>query len=254
MQQFTADEVTSILANAKSKSGAAIFDQSTTLPFDFQIVTVVIPYGVALDPAKAIKIGFPFKTCYVLKSTHPALVVKFRPNTDASIQSALELSEKDVITFSSPLNQGFIHYDAQSVAPSSTVAQQVTLLFSVTAEFKSGQLSSVKGSIHTDLYQSSLMLNEVLAATTATNLSEPAPFLQVPTYIANGIDRQVLIQNNTNAVLFLGPSNAVDDGSGGGGVNKGFQLQSGDSFKWNNRTSLWGYSTGGGTINVIVEF
>lgn len=239
---FSAEDVAALLNERDSLKRARIYDRESNRPADFQIVTLTLTYGTAKLESDPYKINFPFRTAYVLKTSHPALVVKMKPITNDSQQGAIELVGKDVIDFGSPINRAFLFWDAQSVSGSSSIAQTVTILFSMEAEFKSGSFTSPLKGIKTDVYDTFTCGPTTVSAATATLLTSP-----IPTAVQ---DNCWLIQWQGTDDLYLGDSN-VD---GAGGTYIGIKIEPGESFRWNNKQPLYGFSTLGGTAVVLREF
>ncbi len=247
-QIWTQSDAKRIVEAAQLIQRATIAQGGTDHPTEFQLVRFTLTAGTALDRAIAKAVSFPFKSLYVMASSHPSLQVKFLPNTLDSLQSAMTLSAGDSLSFSNPLAKGYVYWDSQSPGPTSLT---VDILFSVTGDIKSGSLTSVRGGVKTDMYNSAINTNLTLVgAATAVPISDPVAFTQVPSYVANNIDRQVLIQNMTGADLFLGSLSTVTNA----GATKGFTLSDGDSFRWNNKAILYGYSVAGGVVNLTIEY
>lgn len=247
MRRVMDDQLSSsILSPDRARQEAESFYRDTERPADFQLVRLTLEYGTEKTEANAQQINIPFRSVYVMKTTHPALKINLKPITNDNHQSSIELVGKDVLDFGGRVNKAFVWWEAQSVTGGSNNPQYVYLLFSLTAEFKSGSFTSPIKGIKTDVYDQMTVAPTSVAAATATLLTSPDP---------SGLtqDNSWLIQWTGGDNLYVGGS-GVDDGSGGGGANLGYKLEPGESFQWNNKQPLYGYSAAGGTAVVIREF
>lgn len=240
-----------ILRAADIVSRAKLYEEGTSPGFDFQVVKVTLPYNTAGLESAPLKINIPWRSLYVMKASHPNLVVKMKPNTSDSFQSAIEIRDAFSMSYEYPVKGMDLFWDAQALV-GSTVEQNMYLLLSVSGKFIPGAVI-IRGGVKTDLYSSYIKSVLTLSSATATNISDPVAFSQTAGVALGTTERQLLVQNQTGAALYLGNS-TVDDGSGGGGVNKGLIIQDGEFFKWNNKQSLYGYSVAGGGVAITIEY
>lgn len=240
-QTFNADDVASVLRAANLLDESQLYAANANAPNDLQVVPITLTYATAKSSGDPFQINFPFRSVYVMKSTHPALVLQMRPYTRDEGQGIVELTEKDIVDFGTKIPRAYLFWDAQSVSGGSNIVQKVTLLFSLTAQFKSGSLSTVKGGVKTDVYNNFTCAKSNVTSGVATLLTSPGGLG------ALGQNQSWLIQNLCPDTLYVGSSSAT-------AADFGYAVAPGDSFKWNNLTDLYGFSTAGGPVMILREF
>lgn len=252
---YTPAAVKSLLDNADKLDQAHIFSDGVDKPQEFQVVTFTLTANTALARNAAQVVNFPFKSLWVMSVTHPALKIRLTPTTNEEIQKEAELRADSVINFGdSPVSKAYVWWDAQNPGPS---VLQVKVLFSRNADIKSGTISSIRGGVKTDMYSFAIQQHATLTAGVQGLLSDPAALTQVAGFTTNSTDRQCLIYNDGNAILYVGPSSSVDDGTASAGAYKGYPVNPGDSFKWNNKANLYGFFPTGTTqtgVTAIIEY
>lgn len=249
---LTTDDAAIILRAAGLISRASIVQEKAGGVFDWQVVKFTLASSTAQLETNPIRVSFPFKSLKVMKMSHPNLIIKMKPNTDDSFQSALELRNNDSLIFQNPVSGASFFWDSQAVGGSAE--QNVYVIFSVSAEFRSGTISII-GGVKTDMYQSVIhLVANLVAAAAASNLSDPVVLGQVAGVTLGTTDRQLLLQNRTGGILYVGNSASIDDGTGSAGAFQGINIQDGDFFKWNNKSSLYGYAVSTGPVITVIEY
>lgn len=227
-----------LLEAARRLQDAQIFNASTQLPSNFQVVPLNL--ATALLEVNAFKVSIPFKSVYFMKSEWEDAEIFLKPMTNDQNQGALRLNPKDTLNFENAINGCFLYWTSN--APSANQVLNLTkayLLFAVDAVLRPATIARVFGNVFTDNYATFSTAKITLAATTPTAL----------TYAGTVVGRQSsVIQNNTGADLYLGTSIVTN-----AAANFGYKLAAGDSYIWKNSSILYGYSVAGGDVNVMTE-
>ncbi len=264
MEIWTPSEAQKIVDAAGLLSRAQVFEGTTQAPREFQIFKFIQdPLGLARPNALAI--SFPFRSIYFQEASFLSQKVYIVPQSLDFEQDRVTLRPGSAIDFGKPVSKAYIYYDGLPALPADAF---VELLFSTSSSIKAGNLDR---GVKTDMYGLAFTRQVILTAATAKNLDDPLTIGFPPIitsdgatgFVAGVLDRQLLLQNNTGANLFVGPNfgatQSIDDGSQniGGPLNLGQTMGQivppGAGFTWNNKTPLWAYSTAGGFITVIYE-
>lgn len=213
-----------ILAQSTDRRIADIFRSKNDLPFTVQ--KIVLDLTTARLETDPYVIKFPFRSFYVQETTDSATNIFFKPVSRDSIQSFFTLKKNDAWVSDSLIGEAFLHWDAQS-------GDSITLVFFTEAEFRSGSLISVNSG-GVSISDGSAISNAVVTLAAGT----------AGVVFASSTTRKLgLLQNNTGASIWLGPS-TVDDS----GANLGLEIQAGDTFEYRNSAALYAISTAGGDV------
>lgn len=225
------EKVYPILQALAQAARAKIYEGSTQAPFAIQKLELEL--DTARTEENPYRIGFPFKAVYVQSATDTSTVIKFKPQTKDTFQSAVELGRKDVLNFEYPLSEAFLHWDAQT-------NKSVTLIFFVDAEFKSGsQISQNSGGV-------SINDGSTVSAPTQVTLSATTAAIICP---ANSDRKVATIENATGADLYIGGDNTITNS----GATRGIKIANGEKIVYRNTAALYGYSVAGGDVHYIEE-
>lgn len=224
------DIVRRVLADALLKQNAEIFRGSTEQPFEVQVVELDL--STARTPENPYPIKFPFKSVFIREATDSVVNVDFQVQTQDSYQGKITLKLNDSLVFGQQVSNGFLSWEAQS-------GKTMSLIFFVSAEFRSGsQVSQTAGGIA--IIDGSSFDQSVVALTAATATQIVAQ---------DTTRKQVLIVNETGSDVWLGDSTVTNSGA-----TRGFKLVTGAVFTWRNTAALYGYSAGGGDVQITEEF
>lgn len=193
-------------------------------PTDIQTVTIDLTTARTL--ANPIRIGFPFKSYFVVASTGGAnATFNLHYSTQDISAVGIPLSIKDSGILEFPVRQAYLTNAAQSGT--------MTILFSVTTEFRSGsQISLSSGGVS---------ITEGSTLSTRTNVGLTLTSSTASIILPADSSRKVeTIQNFTGQTLWLGDSTVTDLS----GAKPGIQINDGDIFIWKNTAALYAYQNG----------
>jgi hypothetical protein len=232
---MTPEMAASILSKAKSMDAAAIFQGNTQHPFGVQSVTIALDAGNDKSSGNfgnPFKISFPFKSVYLQAATDTATYVNLAPDTQDTYQSGIPMKLNDCLVLNSPVSSAFLTWPAQA-------GKTVTLIFFVSAEFRTGsQLSVSGGGVSINDGSAFTMTNVSLTAGTAGQV-----------FALNGLRKISTFQNNSGASVWVGLSTVTNSGA-----TRGYEVPAGASFQWRNSAQLYAYSVAGGTnILALIE-
>ena len=224
-----------ILLQDKNKSDAEIFFAGTQHPFIVQKVVVALDKGNVDASGNLVgnlyKVGFPFKSLFVKASTDTTTTVSIQPDTQDSYQSAVPLVLNDSLDLDSKISGAYLSWQSQP-------GKSITILFFVSAAFRSGSQLSLSGG-GTSISEGSAFTGSqvTLAAAAATSVA-----------IVNGLRKVLTLQNTSGASIWIGGA-AVSNA----GVNIGIEVVAGANFYWRNSAAFYAYSVGGGLITLLEE-
>lgn len=232
MEKIILDDqiVRRVLADALLKQDAEVFRGSTEQPFEVQVINLDLT--TARTPENPYPIRFPFKSVFVRTATDSTVSVDLRVQTQDSYQGKASLKLNDSLIFGQQQASAFLSWEAQS-------GKTVSLIFFVSAEFRSGsQVSQTAGGIA--IIDGSSFTQSVVALTAATATQIVAQ---------DTTRKQLTIVNETGSDVWLGASTVVNTGA-----SRGLKLVTGGVYIWRNTAALYGYSVGGGDVQLTSEF
>lgn len=197
----------------------------------YEVYTVPLDLTVAKSEHEPKKIGFPFRSVFVMNCSDPSAIVKLKLHGQEIGINAIDLTQKDSFNFGQRVAAGYLYWDAQ---PGVTM----TLMFSVSAEVRSGSQISVNsggvsinsGSSHTTT------VVELVAANTG---------LLIPQDLTR---KQATWTNESGAEAFVGPATVTNSGA-----DKGFRVAPGDTLVWQNTSALYCYPIASSSDEVLLE-
>lgn len=222
-QQFTRDDVLSMMRDLTLKDNTRIAFQKAERPFGVQEINLDL--STAVLRTAPYKIGFPFKSLYAQNATDVNATVSVILGTNDTLQSAFELKQNSSIEVDYPISEAYLFWSAQ---PGKTMK----LIAFVDANFRSGSQISVTGGGVSIVDGSTFSTARVdLAAATATQV-----------VASDSTRKKASIQNNTGADVWFGGSSVS-----GSGANLGVKVSAGSILYWSNTAALYAYSTAGGS-------
>lgn len=229
MEGLTIEQAAEFLRGLTDTQKAELLLGSVDKPFSIQ--TFTLDLGTAKLSTDPYVIRSPFKSIYVVTATDVSAQVNFVPGTQDSFQSSIPLKQNSNFNFPRQISQGFLSWEAQT-------GKTMTIMLLVDGNFSTGQNISVNsGGVSINDGSSFTPSIVTLVAATAGAL------------VASDTSRKkATIYNDTGATVYLGNSGVTDSGA-----TKGMPLLSGATVIWRNTAALYGYSVGGGDLNVIEE-
>lgn len=197
----------------------------------FEVQKVVIDLTSARLETNPYEIKFPFKSFWVQDATDSNVSVSFKPGTVDQYQSAFEIQKNDSWSSDYPTTAAFLHWSAQS-------GKSITIIFFVSSEFKSGTQQTVtSGGVSITNGDAISTAVVTLAAATAA-----------AAFAASTTRKRGLLQNNSGASIWIGPSTVTNSGA-----TLGLEVQAGDTYAHNNASALYAYSVAGGDVLAFTE-
>ena len=218
-----------ILRDEFLKMKAEIFEDSTSNPFEVQVIDLTLT--TARTPENPYRVGFPFKSVFVREATDGTVSVDLRPTTNDSFQSPVKLKLNDSLIMGRPVSEAFLSWSAQA-------GKTIQLVFFVTSEFRSGsQVSQNAGGV--SISDGTAFVNAQLTLVAATALS---------VFASDSTRKKGTLQNTTGASIWVGASTVTNSGA-----TIGIEVPSGGIFYWSNTAQLYAYSVGGGLVTTMSE-
>ena len=179
-------------------------------PYDIQVK--VIDLSTARTDASPERIGFPFKSYFVVAATSSTASASLKLHSRDTFAQPIPLALKDSAILSQPVREAYIINTAQAGAT-------MTILFSVTAEFRSGsQISTTAGGVSISFGDTATAVAKVAVTTGGVVL-----------FAADTARKLMLIQNQD-------PVNAIYIGGVGvtlpAGASPGIRVGPFQTFNW----------------------
>jgi hypothetical protein len=228
-EQLSPELVAQILSQADELKRARVQNDIANRPF--QVQRLVLDLSTVRLESDPLPISFPFRSIFVQDATDTNVSVNFRPTTTDSIQSYFGLKKNDSWNVETAISRGYLHWAAQA-------GKTITLVFFTDAEFKSGsQISVNSGGVSIANGDTISTAVVALSAATASQL-----------FAASSTRKRGLIQNNTGASIWLGPSTVTN-----AGATIGLEIQAGDTYVHSSAAAIYGYSVAGGNCLTFIE-
>lgn len=232
MRDIMTKEVSdAILKTADEIKLARVYEASTQKPYSVQIVTLKL--DAATLPTNPYKIGFKFKSFFVVGATDSSVSVNLKVNSRDDLQSSFPIKINDSCDFDNMVAEAYIDWSAQAT-------KTITIVFFTDAAFRSGsQLSISSGGV--SIFDGSTISGPFRIA---------VPAVTATIIIAQNTSRKVAtLQNKTGALLYIGGPFVGAVGS----ANEGIAFPDQSIIKWNNTGALYGWSVAGGNVSYIEE-
>lgn len=223
------EEAALIVQQANLVSRAFIADQIAQRPFSVQIETIDLSIAQLSTSPKHIR--GQFRSIYIQDATDVNVEIQVRLGSMDSVQSAFTMKKNDSISLSQPLNDMFLHWDAQT-------SKSITIVKFTDAEFKSGSQISVTGG--------------------GVSIVDGSGFTQEVKSLAAGVAEEIFpqdsnrkmgtLENFSTSDIFVGPSTVTDSGS-----TRGYKISAGATFQWRNTQSLYAYCANAVDVLLMVE-
>lgn len=190
------------------------------------IVSVTVDLTTARVAGSALKLNFPFRSYFVVTASSSSATCSMQLNSDDIATVPIPLAYKDSGIRDTPVSQCFITNTAQ---PGVTI----TLLFSVTTEFRSGSQVNLTGggTVQTT--------GSAMTPLTAVSVTNAATLL----FAANTNSKKVTIQLATGSPsIWISGVNTV---TAEGGALPGIRVDSGDTYEWQNQGACYAITAAG---------
>lgn len=224
---LTTEDTQAIINAAETLKKAKIFESGTQRPFAIQKFTLDL--ATARLEENPFKISAPFTSIFVEDATDSGTEIFLKPNAQDKFQSPIKLRDRDSLTFEYPINEAYIHWDAQT-------GKEITFVIFVDAKFESGtQISQTSGGV--TVSTGSILATDTPITLAATTTTEIAP---------QNLDRKLTtLQNKTGSILYIG----------GAGVDNtdGLEVPIDGFIYHRNTAALYGYSVAGGDVKSVTE-
>lgn len=221
------DRFLQIFQKGLQQDEAAIYANSTgqslikTLPVDLSIARL------AGDP---FRVGFPFRSFYVISASDPATTINMRLGTRDTSEDSSPLSQESSFELPFPVKEAYLDWPAQA-------GKTMLLLFSIKGAFKSNKIASITSG--------GVLITEGTSLTTQTGGTIPA--VATALFPQDSSRKLMVIQNQDSIDMWLGDAGVTTDA----GTNPGIKIQPGGSYEWKSTAACYFIGKSAGAANKI---
>lgn len=220
------DDAFAILQSIKDQDDASLIQAQADA--QLEIISLTLDLTTARLATDPFVIGFPFRSVFIREATDQLVNVNMRVNSRDSMQGSVAIKLNDSFTLPRIVKSGYLHWSAQS-------GKSITLVFFLSGEFRSGsQLSLTAGGT---------AISEGSSVTNATKTLTAGAASVI--FTANTLRKVGMARNTLGETIYLGPA-GVD-------ASTGFPWAVGEVLSYKNTAALYGYTVGGGTLNILEE-
>lgn len=221
------DQFLQIFQRGLKNDEAAIYANSTGQNL---IRTLTLPLDTAKLSGDPFRVGFPFKSLYVISATDPSTTVNMRLGTRDSSEDSFPLSQESTFELPYPVKEAYIDWSAQA-------GKTITILFSIKGTFKSNKIASITSG--------GVLITEGTALTTQTGGTIPVVATQL--FAQDSSRKLMVIQNQDSIDMWIGDAAVTTDT----GTKPGIKIEAGGSYEWKSTAACYVIGKSVGTTNRV---
>lgn len=221
------DDFLRIFQRGLKTDEAAIYANSTGQNL---IRTLTIDLSVAKLPGDPFRVGFPFKSIYVISATDPSTTVNMRLGTRDSSEDSFPLAQESTFELPFPVKEAYIDWTAQA-------GKTITILFSIKGTFKSNKIASITSG--------GVLITEGTALTTQTGGTIPNTAQQL--FAQDSSRKLMVIQNQDSIPFWIGDASVTTNS----GSKPGIMIQPGSSYEWKSTAACYFIGQVAGSANQV---